>query len=244
MPADRAAARLAGVAGAVSLAWVLSLAASAHAQLAAAGAITTDYRYRGISLSGGRPALSLDLSWDVTGGRADGAYVGASLIGGPGAGDAGPRLSHLEYLGYARRLGGDWAWDVGLSHADFTRYVGAGAADNGEVYAGLRRAAVSAYLHYSPDYFGSRERTLYSELEASLHAAAHWRLFAHVGALTPLGGAALFPFRERYDASAGIAALLSRGELRLSVTTAGPAVYSGEGAPSRSALVLAASCFF
>ena len=197
MPADRAAARLAGVAGAVSLAWVLSLAASAHAQLAAAGAITTDYRYRGISLSGGRPALSLDLSWDV-----------------------------------------------GLSHADFTRYVGAGAADNGEVYAGLRRAAVSAYLHYSPDYFGSRERTLYAELEASLHAAAHWRLFAHVGALTPLGGAALFPFRERYDASAGIAALLSRGELRLSVTTAGPAVYSGEGAPSRSALVLAASCFF
>lgn len=212
-------------------------AGGAEAQVAVSGTITTDYRYRGVSLSDDRPALSVDLSYDAD----NGVYLGGSIIGGHDAGIGERILGHLEYLGYARPVGSGLTWDVGVSHATFVQYPGGvGGENNADLYTGLRTRHFNYYLHYSPDYFGGGVATLYAEAEASARPARHWRLFAHLGVLAPLHGALADRERAQYDARAGVAATFKRGELSLSVTAARPELY----VPQRDALVLAATCFF
>lgn len=215
---------------------LFSAAAGANAQVAVSGTVTTDYRYRGVSISDDRPALSVDLSYDAN----SGAYLGGSVIGGHYI-DGGARiLGDLEYLGYAHAVKSDLTWDVGVSHARFIQYPGGGVENNAEIYAGLRTSHINYYLYYSPDYFGGGVATLYAAVDAGARPARHWRLFAHLGVLAPLDGALPGNDRAEYDASAGVAAVFKRGELSLSVTAARPERY----VQRRDAIVLAATCFF
>ena len=66
--------------------------------------------YRGITLSDAKPALSLAVVYDDAGG----AYAGGAVTAAQTA-EAGVRLlSHVEYVGYARRLKNGSSWDVGI----------------------------------------------------------------------------------------------------------------------------------
>ena len=81
-------------------------------------------------------------------------------------------------------------------------------------------------------------------VDGTVRPAQRWRLFGHVGALTPVGGAGARP-REQYDVSVGIATEVKHGELRLAWTTRQPGVSSQSGqTDARSAIVLGATCFF
>jgi hypothetical protein len=52
-------------------------------------------------------------------------------------------------------------------------------------------ARLSAHVYYSPSPLVSAARTLYAEANGAARPARAWRLFAHAGVLTSLGGASV-----------------------------------------------------
>ena len=219
----------------------LCLAAPARAQISASASLASDYRFRGISLSDSRPALTAGLAYD----HASGAYAGVSVIGVDTPHDGIQMLGTIEYIGYATRRSMGLSWDVGLHNEDLRAY-----ADKEyvlrytEVYAGVTSNNISAYLYYSPDYFKAGASILYADVDGALRPAAQWRLFGHVGVQTPLGPADIQPSRrERYDFRAGIAREFQRCEVDLAWTAPSPSP-ANQNLPSRPGLVLSASYFF
>src|SRR6185369_11635128 len=118
----------------------------AAAQVGGSVIVESDYRFRGISLSGGDPTAHLNLAYD----HASGWYTGASLAGTelkPGS----RKTALTAYLGYASRRGDLGAWEAG---AVLNRFFGLTYYDYDEVYAGFIAERWTARVYYSPDYFG------------------------------------------------------------------------------------------
>src|SRR5574338_1631076 len=91
--------------------WSLSLAGGAWAQLSGSLGIVSDYRYRGVSLSDGKPAAQFGVAYDGAGGWYAGAFASTADFGRPARAD----VQWLPYAGYADSLFPGLAWDVGLS---------------------------------------------------------------------------------------------------------------------------------
>jgi uncharacterized protein (TIGR02001 family) len=229
--------------GAILAGAALCPGALACAQVAAQAELATDYRYRGVSLSDGAAAIALTLTYD----HQSGLYGGATLVAGDLEHGGVQALSYIAYVGYARRLGQDASWDVGLTNSGATigldrTYV----SDYTEIYAGFTKNNISAHIYYSPKYIVERTGTLYLDVDGSAHPASHWRLFGHVGVLAPLG-----PIEDprdggaRLDLRAGIAREFRRCELNLAWTAATPAPIYPEGyRQTASTLVAAVVVFF
>lgn len=214
---------------------LLAIAVPAHAQLTSDLSVDSDYLYRGIELSGGRPVARLDLAYD----HSSGAYGGVSLIGmrDDVHGDIG--LSAITYAGYVWQPAKGPSWEAGLSD---THIRNGNAYDYNEVYGGVITRAFTARIYYSPHYYGSRMRTVYSELSTSRRLTSNWRAFLHAGVLTPLDGVYR---RERYDARAGVAVSLSHYEIQAAWSRTNPvAGYLMHRPNDGNALVLSVSCFF
>jgi hypothetical protein len=125
--------------------------------------------------------------------------------------------------------------------------TGSLAADSDYRYRGvsLSGSEPSARASFSPDYYGQGTRTAY--LEANLYPPLdrNLRLFAHVGALIPFGGATGDASKTRFDASVGVGLALGAWDLHVAAIGASaggpyPAVYSGR----RATLVVGAAVFF
>jgi uncharacterized protein (TIGR02001 family) len=217
------------------VAFSLAAAGGAAAQVGAGLSLETDYRFRGVSLSGGRPAVHLDLAWDGAGGVYAGAAATSVEL------ERGMRRGQLiGYLGIARATSG-FGWEVGATAAHF---IAAAGYDYAELYAGLLGKNWNARLSLSPDYFGHGARTLYAELNAGSPLGAPWRVFAHLGALGAMGGTAAST-RPRYDLRAGIAATRDAWELQLAWVEAGSGdIYPAPYPAKRSGLVLSVARFF
>ncbi len=212
-----------------------AVAAPALAQLSSSLSVDSDYIYRGLSLSRDRPVVRLDLSYD----HSSGAYGGVSLIGmrDTPAGDIG--LSYIGYAGYVWQPLQGPSWEAGISD---THIRNGAEYDNTEVYGGLITRAFTARVYYAPHYYGSRLRTLYSELGTSRRLTPNWRTFVHAGMLTPLDGVNR---RERYDVRAGLAVTVSHYEIEAAWSKAFPVPgYISRRSGSGDALVLSASSFF
>ena len=211
------------------------------AQIVVSATVASNYQYRGVTLSDGKPALSLNIAYDRGGG-----YVGASLIGAETEFAGVQGLGHVEYLGYARRLKSGSTWDVGVTNTYLTNYYyHKYKYDFFEIYAGLRGKHLNYYLYYSPNYYSDGVRTLYAQVTGTVHLARPWRLFGRAGALTSLGGGGYGVFREQYDVGVGLAADLKAAEVELTVTTRGPdVVYLADHPQSRHAIVFSATHFF
>jgi uncharacterized protein (TIGR02001 family) len=218
----------------------LGLAAPAAAQVGASLSVVSDYRFRGLSLSQGRPTVSLDLSRDDP----SGAYLGASATVAGGHG--GSRLLELqEYVGYVRRTRGPWAVDVGLTNSDYARYGDRlPSVAYQEAYVGLVGQHLAYHLHYSPNYFGRPYGTLYSEVDGTLRTAKDLRLSGHLGLLTPTGGRR--DDRDlQYDWRLAIAAAVRGLDVQLAWTGAGPhPEYGARHGGKRSALIVGVSKAF
>jgi uncharacterized protein (TIGR02001 family) len=217
------------------VAFSLASAGGAAAQVGAGLTLESDYRFRGVSLSGGQPDLHLNLAWD----GANGAYAGAAATSVEL--ERGPRRGQLiGYLGVARATGGV-GWEVGASAAHF---VAAAGYDYAELYAGLLAGGWNARLSFSPDYFGQGARTLYAELNADRALEAPWRVFAHLGALGAIGGAAAST-RPRYDLRVGLGATYDAWDLQLAWVEAGSGdIYPTPYPAKRRGLVLSVARFF
>jgi uncharacterized protein (TIGR02001 family) len=214
-----------------------AVARPAAAQLRGSVAIVSDDRFRGRSVSAGRPALSLDLVYDAP----NGLYGGLAASGVASRRDGLQPLSLQEYVGYARRLPAGPTLDLGATHTNYSEYYhDARATAYTELYAGLVTRRFVTHLYYSPDYFGRDLETLYGEVDTAVRPGRGWRLSAHVGVLGYLSSPPGFAAAVQYDWRLGVATAVKGFELEAAWSGAGPApgFYAG-AARGRSGAALA-----
>lgn len=193
--------------------------ATARAQAGISLSVVSDDRFRGRSMSDGKPVASLDLSADLPGG----VYAGASASTILTSGDRAGLLGSQQYAGYATRVSPMLTLDLGIANTFYTRrYSGNRQDDFVEAYAGARRGAWSAYLRYSPSYFALGVPTLYGEVNGVRSLGVRWRLEGHAGVVTQVAGPTrLGGDRAHWDARIGVARLAGPVELRLTATAGG-----------------------
>jgi uncharacterized protein (TIGR02001 family) len=200
--------------------------------------VYSDYRFRGVSLSDGRPVGILDLSYDSP----KGLY--ATLSGRAVATrDEGPQLLGFGLnAGYATRLRPGLSADFGVVHSRYSHYSGLGAGRSyTEVYAGVSGKLVGARLSVSPNYLGSARWTAYGEVDAHYDLSRSTFIDSEVGVLTPLAGSYRGRSRPQLDARLGIAHRLGPVTLHAAVTARSRA-YLYPGRPhGRTALVVGVS---
>jgi uncharacterized protein (TIGR02001 family) len=214
-------------------------AAPASAQIAAAASVFTDARFRGYSLSGGRPVAILDFAYDDPSGfYADVAGSGVLRRGG----DPAPLGLQLTG-GYAKRLKSGTTVDFGISHSSYSHYSGSGQGRSySEVYAGIARGAFSSRIFLSPHYFATGHWTAYGEINATVSPARRWSVDGHVGVLVPLRTHSGERYRRDCDWRIGLSRQLGRVSLR-AAWSGGSSGYDfyNERRHHRSALVLGAT---
>ncbi|HEX7760819.1 MAG TPA: TorF family putative porin [Caulobacteraceae bacterium] len=219
------------------------LAASAHAEIGASALIESDYRFRGVSLSDDRPALSLNLSYD----HPSGVYGAVSGVFVNTRYDGIQVLGYTVLAGYARQLPSGLSLDVGASNSNVTVFLdGRYSTNYTEIYAGLSSDKLSAHIYYSPRYLGEGGGSVYLDLGGAVHPADHWRLSAHVGALMRLGPRqAVDAGRTQLDLRLGVAREFKGCEVRVDWTVASPApVFPAQYRQEGAKLVVGAAFFF
>ena len=147
----------------------------AQAQVSASASVTSDFRYRGISLSGGEPAFSMAANFDTLWG----GYAGVSLA------QARMRYTQIDaqalvYAGFAGRLGATGSWDVGMTD---TRYRGSARYNYREIYLGVSAQRLNARIYTAAHYFGVGKRSIYAEVNGSYRLSDNLDLVGHAGYL-------------------------------------------------------------
>lgn len=208
------------------------------AQVSASVSLESDYRYRGVSLSEGRPTLGLSLAYD----HSSGFYAGGQAIGQDTAHDGVQLLGFVEYAGYAIRGPEGLSFDVGVNNQDDQAYETGERADRyTELYAGITRGAVSLHVYYSPNYLRPGYTTVYADLSGAFHPVDRWRLYGHIGALQPITGPKTAYYRV--DARVGVAREFRNFEIDLAATDMSRDAPNLSTAP-RAAVTLGATYFF
>jgi len=210
----------------------------ANAEIGAAVSVFSDSRFRGISVSGGDPVATLDLSFDDP----SGAYFAATGTAGLISREVKPVSVELN-AGFAREVRPDLTFDVGLAHSSYERYPVTGQGSSyTEVYAGLTHKTLTARVHLSPHYLATGRWTTYGELDHSLSLTRNLSLNSHVGLLLPVRTRAADDIRSRVDWRIGLDRQVGRFALHAAFTGArGVRHYDSRGAKTDSALVIGAS---
>jgi uncharacterized protein (TIGR02001 family) len=162
--------------------------------------LVSDYRYRGVSLSAGDPALQASLAYD----HLSGFYAGLFASNAAFAVSPHRELQLLPYVGYVSRLSSGLAVEIGAEYATFT---GPEDYDYPELYAGIAGDRWSARVYYAPRYFGRDSGALYAEINAAQPLADRVRLLVHAGALVNRGNDTKYGPADRqiFDGRIGIA---------------------------------------
>ncbi|WP_266171763.1 TorF family putative porin [Dyella subtropica] len=179
----------------------LLFAAEAHAQVSGRIALLSDYRFRGVSLSSGDPALQATIAYD----HADGWYGGALLSSARLAPDEPRSAQWLVYAGYARRISDSLSWELGV---DYTRFTGHEHYAYPEIYVGLASEHLAGRIYYAHNYFRSGVPEVYAELNGTRPISGRFYVFAHLGMLRRNGQGADYVHvgHTRFDIRAGIGA--------------------------------------
>ena len=227
----------------LTLAAMGEVSAAAMAQTIFTATIQSDLRFRGRSLSDGLPVATLGVETRLD----DVAYFGVSAAGTVSrSGEAG-LLVGQSYVGYAQRIAPQTSIDLGIIATHYTSlYSGRRADTQVEVYGGVIRGAASAYIRYSPSYFGSGTPVVYGQLAVTKQIAPRWRLNGSAGLVIQTAGTTgLGGRRSRYDIGLGISRDLGRATVSLNWTLGGPddSYYSGPWR-GRSAIAVGLSAAF
>ena len=162
--------------------------------------LVSDYLYRGISQTGGRPALQGGFDYA----HASGFYAGlwgssiSWLTDSPNiTGATSAQLELDSYLGFKNSFSGDFNYDVGFLRYNYpasylaTLPLGAAKADTNEIYGALGYKFITAKLSYSlGSTFGidKAKGTTYIDLSANYPVAdSGFTVSAHVGRQTYKG---------------------------------------------------------
>jgi uncharacterized protein (TIGR02001 family) len=232
----------------VRFSWLLCVCAQllavspALAEISAEIELKSDDRFRGRSLSDGRPVIEADVSIDSEMGIYAGGSVTAILTGESRAG-----LQGVDgYIGYATRIDDALALDIGVAgYAYERRYSGNRAAQYAEVYAGVTAGKFAAYLHFAPNYFDRDVSVLYADLNLAQPLGSDWTLKAHAGLLLQTSDPSGLGKKNRYDTRLAVSRPLLGLEAEVAWTYGGPdeAYFAGPW-DGRSALVFSLSKHF
>jgi uncharacterized protein (TIGR02001 family) len=164
--------------GLAALAGLLTLSGTAHAQLSSTWTLTSDYDFRGVSVSAGDPALQASIDYEFESGFALGAWA-SNIDYGPGY-DGDVELDY--YVSWSREISAGRAWSAGL-----TWYTYPGSDDPIEIepYAEAYVAVTLGGFHgaqwYAPGYAGSAAGALYTEANYTWGLPREFMLSAHAG---------------------------------------------------------------
>jgi uncharacterized protein (TIGR02001 family) len=185
--------------GALALAAGL-MAGDAFAQISGTLSFVTDYRYRGISLSRGDPAVQGSFAYDDP----SGVYAGVFVSNVEFAISPHRELQAVPYAGYVRRFASGLSAEVGAEYSIFTD---PGRYDYSEFYVGIASDQMSARLYYAPRYFGRDPGAFYAEMNGVQPLTDRVRAVAHVGIVFNRGDYPLYgPTDRRFvDGRLGIA---------------------------------------
>lgn len=248
MPAVRTAPRPPSSASAAAVVLAAALAgAPAHAQLGGTLSLQSDGRFRGLSLTDGRPQAQASIAWDGTGGLR--GWYGGTLLTEARFGYAGRSTLLQGYAGHVADLTPDLDGEFGIT---VTRFPQLPYYDYAEAYAGLLTERWHLRVHRSGNYYGLHQRTFYVELNA------HWPLtdavqaFAHAGVLRGSGGGWRNPAgTTRADLRVGAALRRDLVEWQLAWVAAGRGgpyaganAYAVAGDTRRHAIVLGVAASF
>jgi uncharacterized protein (TIGR02001 family) len=189
---------------------VLVVPGPARAYVGLHATLQSDERFRGVSLSDGRPVGTFDLSYDdVSGLYASGAATVIFLH------DAHPEPFAVKAnVGYVARVDRSFSVDLGVLRSDYSHYAaGHDARGYTDLYLGLIGSGIAAHVHYSPDYFGHGVATFYAEIEGTVEPVRHWRLNGHVGLLAQTAGPNYDRDGPRLDWRIGVTRRLGMFEL-------------------------------
>lgn len=215
-------------------------ATPAKAQVGAVVSVFSDDRFRGVSLSDGRPVGIFDLSYDAPGGLY--GAVSGSVVDTRGEGIKALGLALNG--GYATRLRSGLTADVGFVHSRYSHYSGvASGRAYTEVYAGLAGKLVGARLSVSPNYLGGARWTVHGEINGHVDLSKRLLVDGEIGLLVPLGGGGYQGgSRPRLDARVGIAHRLGPVTLHAAFTsrTGDADIYAGRG-HGRAAVIVGIS---
>lgn len=147
-------------------------------------ALTSDYRFRGISQSDESPAIQG--GFDVT--FSPGFYIGTwgssvdfdvNQAGNEDAADGSLELDY--YAGWAGSIGDSgFGIDVGYIYYDYPGDEG-GLGDYQEVYAGVSYNELSVQVNYSDDYYGSTDDFWYVSGDYSFPLTDDLTIGLHAG---------------------------------------------------------------
>jgi uncharacterized protein (TIGR02001 family) len=213
--------------------------APAVAQAGATVSAFSDARFRGYSLSEGRPVGVLDFAYDDP----SGLYVGASASGIiRHGGEPAPFALQVDG-GYSKRLESGTTLDVGITHSNYARYSAAHRGNSyTELYAGIAHGALSSRLFVSPHYFEAGRWTAYGEVNARISPASNWGINAHAGMLVTMRAPYAERYRPDFDWSLGVTRQLGRVSLHATWSDGAPGHdFYRDRRHSRSALVLGAT---
>ncbi len=221
--------------------WMLACcpAAPAAAEVGATVSVFSDDRFRGYSLSDGRPVGTFDFAFDDSSGLyADVAATGVVSHASPSA--LGAQLNG----GYAKQLRSGTTLDFGIIYSTYSHYSEGGARKSyAEIYAGIARGALSSQIFLSPHYSEAGLWTAYGEINANVSPARKWNVDAHAGMLLPLRTDDKNEiYRAAFDARLGITRELGPLSLHASwVLGEHGREYYGDRARGGSAFVLGAT---
>jgi uncharacterized protein (TIGR02001 family) len=138
-------------------------------------ALTTDYRFRGISQTDRNPAVQGGFDW---------AHDSGFYLGTWGSNIAFAGSLELDYYGgYAGNITDNVAFDVGTAYYDYPG--GGGNIEYWEFYGGLSGdlgpVSLSGTVYYSPDFFDKTGKAWYTDLGGSYSLPAEFTLNAHYG---------------------------------------------------------------
>ena len=185
------------------------LSSPALAQVSGNFALLSDYRFRGISLTSGKPAAQLSATYDDPHGWYAGGTLSAVLAscwqdcGG---------LQSIVYAGYATQHASGVAWDAG---GDFWFSVTGNDYRFGEAHLGASYRDTSARVYYAPDYFGQSVSAVYAELNQALPLGSRARLLGHIGWLHTSSSPYGVPSATRADVLLGASIDVEFFELQL-----------------------------
>lgn len=155
-------------------------AAAASAEITGNVALTSDYKFRGISQSDESPAIQGGLDY----GHDSGFYAGfwGSSVDFDSNTDFEGSLELDLYLGFGGTFGdSDFGYDVGAIYYAYPGDEDGLEGDFFEVYGGLSWKDLSVSLAYSDDYYGESGKFYYVAGDYSFSFAEIWSLDLHVG---------------------------------------------------------------
>ena len=192
----------------------------ASAQLAGTASVDSDYRIRGYSISGNKPAASAFLSYDDP----SGLYASGTAISALSYDNHPDLLGVIADVGYAKRITPQISLDGGIARTQYFHDAATltGNAHYTEFYAGFIVHGISAHAYLSPDYHARHISTVYGEVDVLLKSFGPWYVSGHVGVLGYISTPRYIQPNTQYDWQVGLSRNFGHFDLHVNITGGGP----------------------